>query len=155
MPLELRSDAVQDGRPIPKKYTGDGDDISPPLEWSGAPEGTKTFALIVDDPDAPRSSWTHWVLFNIPATCTALPEGVYTERVVLGSAKQGENDFGNFGNGGPAPPRGHGVHRYFFRLYALSDELALEPGVHKAEVMDAMHPLILAEAQLVGTYERR
>jgi Raf kinase inhibitor-like YbhB/YbcL family protein len=155
MALELRSDAIQDGRPIPTKYTGDGDDVSPPLQWSGAPDGAKSFVLIMDDPDAPNGTWVHWVLFNIPAQCTALPEGVYTERTVLGGAKQGENDFGNFGYGGPAPPPGHGPHRYFFKLYALDDELPLEPGVTKAEVVEAMTGKVLSQAQLMGSYERK
>ena len=154
MSIQLTSSAFADGSPIPSKYTCDGNDTSPPLKWSGVPQGTKSLALICDDPDAPAGIWVHWVMYNIPATVTELPEGVPTGDAVLGSARQGVNDFRRIGYGGPCPPRGN-PHRYYFKLYALDTELALKPKATKKDVVDAMQGHILAEGQLMGTYRRR
>ncbi len=118
MSIELTSTAFQKGETIPKQYTGDGADQSPPLRWSEPPSGTKSIALICDDPDAPRGTWVHWVLFNLPPQTRELEEGVPTTATLGNGAKQGKNDFGNIGYGGPAPPKGK-PHRYFFKLYAL------------------------------------
>ena len=153
MTLDLTSSAFKDGETIPSKYTCDGSDASPPLEWSSVPEGTKTLALICDDPDAPVGTWVHWVLYNIPADATSLPEGVPMDEVVESGAFQGKNDFKRTGYGGPCPPPGK-PHRYFFKLYALKTELDLKPGAKKKDVEKAMKGRVLAEGQLVGMYKR-
>src|SRR6516165_8657122 len=133
MSIELTSKAFQPGAAIPKQYTGDGADRSPPLGWSDPPPGTKSLALICDDPDAPRGTWVHWVLFNLPAQTRELDEGVPTTETLPTGAKQGKNDFGNIGYGGPAPPKGKG-HRYFFKLYALGVAVDLAPGATKTQL---------------------
>ncbi len=155
--LILQSEAFSQNQTVPRKHTDDGDDISPPLTWSDLPEGTKELALIMDDPDAPRPEpWVHWVLYGIPADARSLPEGVPTSARVSSpaGALQGKNSFGNLGYGGPAPPRGHGVHHYHFKLYALDLELNLEPGATKEALLKAMQGHILAQGELVGTYQR-
>lgn len=152
MTLELRSAAFQDGMPIPVRYTGDGEDASPPLAWSSAPEGTQELALICEDPDAPRAEpFVHWVAFGISPHLMGLPENVGSESVQL---EQGRNDFGKIGYGGPQPPEGHGVHDYHFKLYAIDRKLDLEPGATKAELLEAIGDSIIETAELVGTYER-
>ncbi len=151
--LTLTSPSFADGNPIPTKHTGDGQDVSPPLRWSGVPDGVRSFALICDDPDAPVGTWVHWVVFNLPATLTELPENVPPAEHVAGGAKQGRNDFGHPGYGGPAPPPGK-PHRYFFKLYALECEVGLRPGATKADLLKAMQGHVLAEGQLMGTYQR-
>jgi hypothetical protein len=153
MSIEFTSTAFQQGMAIPKQYTGDGADHSPPLRWSEPPPETKSIALIGDDPDAPRGTWVHWVLFNLPAQNRELEEGVPTTATLASGAKQGKNDFGNIGYGGPAPPKGK-PHRYFFKLYALAVDVDLPPGATKAQLEDAMKGHILAEGQLMGTYQR-
>jgi Raf kinase inhibitor-like YbhB/YbcL family protein len=153
MSIELTSTAFQKGETIPKQYTGDGVDQSPPLRWSEPPSGTKSLALICDDPDAPRGTWVHWVLFNLPAQARELEENVPTTATLGNGAKQGKNDFGNIGYGGPAPPKGK-PHRYFFKLYALAVAVDLTPGATKAQLEDAMKGHILAEGELMGTYKR-
>lgn len=153
MSLELTSTAFQVGETIPKKYTGDGADRSPPLAWSEPPSGTKSLALICDDPDAPRGTWVHWVLFNLPSETRELVEGVPTSETLDNGAKQGKNDFGNIGYGGPAPLKGK-PHRYFFKLCALDAILNLPAGATKAQLVGAMTGHILAEGQLMGTYGR-
>jgi Raf kinase inhibitor-like YbhB/YbcL family protein len=153
MSIELTSPAFQARMPIPKQHTGDGADQSPPLRWSEPPSGTKSLALICDDPDAPGGTWVHWVLFNLPARDRELAEGVPTTEVLGNGAKQGKNDFDKIGYGGPAPPQGK-LHRYFFKLYALDRALDLPPGATKAQLVDAMKGHILGEGQLVGTYRR-
>ncbi len=153
----IESSAFQQHQPIPKKYTGDGEDKSPPLSWSGAPGGTKEFALIVDDPDAPRPEpWVHWVLYGIPAEISTLPEGVAPAQHVSAPARmlQGKNSWGKIGYGGPAPPRGHGLHHYHFKLYALDMKLNLDAGEMKEAVLEAMSGHVLAQAELIGTYQR-
>jgi Raf kinase inhibitor-like YbhB/YbcL family protein len=153
MSIEITSTAFKAENPIPKKYTGDGADQSPPLHWSEPPSGTKSIALICDDPDAPRGTWVHWVLFNVSAQTDDLEEGVPTTETLGNGAKQGKNDFGNIGYGGPAPPKGK-AHRYFFKVYALDVTLDLPPGATKAQLEAAMKGHILAEGQLMGTYQR-
>ena len=153
MTLELASPAFEDDETIPSKFTCDGGDISPPLEWSGVPEGTKSLALICDDPDAPMGTWVHWVLYGLPADTTLLPEGVPTDEAVENGALQGKNDFKRIGYGGPCPPPGK-PHRYFFKLYAVDSELDLKPGATKKDLVRAMKGHVLAEGRLVGRYKR-
>jgi Raf kinase inhibitor-like YbhB/YbcL family protein len=153
MSIEVTSTAFQQGMTIPKQYTGDGADQSPTLSWSEPPSGTKSIALICDDPDAPRGTWVHWILFNLPSQTRELEEGVPTTATLPSGAKQGKNDFGNIGYGGPAPPKGK-AHRYFFKLYALGVAVDLAPGASKAQLENAMKGHILSEGQLIGTYKR-
>lgn len=153
MTMAITSAAFSEGASIPKKYTCDAEDFSPPLAWSGVPAGAQSLALIADDPDAPVGTWVHWVLFNMPATLTGLPEGLQKTSSVAGVGLQGNNDFRRPGYGGPCPPRGK-PHRYFFKLYALDAPLSLEAGAAKADVEKAMRGHILGEAQLMGTYQR-
>lgn len=153
MSIELTSTAFQPGTTIPKQYTGDGADRSPPIRWSEPPSGTKSIALICDDPDAPRGTWVHWVLFNLSPQTRELEEGVPTTATLPYGVKQGKNDFGNIGYGGPAPPKGK-LHRYFFKLYALVVAMDLAPGATKAQLEAAMRGHILAEGQVMGTYKR-
>lgn len=151
--MKVTSSAFQEGEIIPKQYTGDGKDISPPLAWEGAPAAAQSFALICDDPDAPRGDWVHWVLFNLPADTTDLPEAVPAEKTVLVTARQGTNDFRNIGYSGPSPPRGP-AHRYYFKGYALDLVLNLKAGATKQELLDAMTGHIIAEGKLMGRYGR-
>ncbi|MFO0866954.1 MAG: YbhB/YbcL family Raf kinase inhibitor-like protein [Gemmataceae bacterium] len=153
MTFRLRSSAFGEGQTIPKKYTGDGDDVSPPLEWSAPPNETASLALICDDPDAPRQTWVHWVLFNIPAELRSLAEGISSDGQAAGIGVQGKNDFDDLRYGGPAPPRGK-PHRYFFKLYALDAHLDLREGATKEELLAAMQGHVLGEAQTMGTYQR-
>lgn len=153
MSIEVTSTAFQQGKAIPKQYTGDGVDQSPPLQWSEPPAGTKSLALICDDPDAPVGTWVHWVLFNLPADTRELKEGLPTTETLKDAPKQGKNDFGKIGYGGPAPPKGK-PHRYFFKVYALDKAVDLTPGATKARLEEAMEGHILAEGQLMGTYQR-
>jgi len=153
MTIELTSTAFQPGATIPKQHTGDGPDRSPPLRWSEPPSGTKSLALICDDPDAPRGTWVHWVLFNMPVQARELEEGVPPTETLGNGARQGKNDFGNIGYGGPAPPKGK-PHRYFFKVYALDTAPELPPGATKVQLVSAMKGHILAEGQLMGTYGR-
>jgi Raf kinase inhibitor-like YbhB/YbcL family protein len=153
MRIELTSKAFRNGENIPKQFTGDDKDISPPLQWTDSPEGTKSLALICDDPDAPRGTWVHWVIFNLPAAARELEQGVATKDVLDNGARQGKNDFGKIGYGGPAPPPGK-AHRYFFKLYALDTTLDLAAGVTKEQVVAGMKGHALAEGQLMGRYQR-
>ncbi|MCK4646011.1 MAG: YbhB/YbcL family Raf kinase inhibitor-like protein [Candidatus Aminicenantes bacterium] len=152
MDIKVTSLSFQEGGTIPQKYTCDGEDISPPLAWSSAPEGTKSFALISDDPDAPMGTWVHWVIFNIPANVAELHEHIPPESILKNGAKQGMNDFRRIGYGGPCPPGG--THRYFFKLYALDTEIDIVVGASKQELLRAMEGHILDEGQLMGTYAR-
>lgn len=154
MSMKLESSAFANGSPIPEKHSKDGADASPALSWSGAPEGTKSLALVCDDPDAPRGTWVHWVYFDIPASLTSLQEGVAKGEKPKSGGVQGKNDFGDVGWGGPQPPRGHGVHHYEFRLSALDTLLSLPPGSTKAQVEEAMRGHVLAQAKTMGTYRR-
>jgi len=153
MKIDLTSAAFGEGEIIPKQCTADGKDISPALHWSSPPPGTKSFVLICDDPDAPRGTWVHWVMFNIAADQRELPEAVPTQEEFDGGAKQGTNDFKKIGYGGPSPPPGK-PHRYFFKLYALGSELSLQPGAAKADLEKAMAGHILGKAELMGRYKR-
>jgi hypothetical protein len=150
--MELASLSFKNEDMIPAKYTCDGQNISPPLSWSNAPEKTKSFALICDDPDAPVGLWVHWVLFDIPAAVNSLPEKVSRQEDIAGLGKNGKNTSGRLGYDGPCPPGG--THRYYFKLYALNDMLNLKPGVTKDELLEAMKGRILSEAQLMGRYKR-
>jgi len=156
MPLTLTSPVFSDQGEIPKRYTCEGADVSPPLSWSDPPEGTKSLALIVDDPDAPdpkapRMTWVHWVLYNLPPTAGGLPEGVASEDLPPGT-REGLNDWRRTGYGGPCPPIGR--HRYFHKLYAL-DVLLPDLGTPaKAELERAMEGHVLARVELVGTYQK-
>lgn len=151
MAFRLIVHGFRDGGEVPRIHTGEGADLAPGLEWSGEPEATKSFALIVDDPDAPVGTWNHWLLWDIRAGTHLVRQGF--QPGTLGVS--GTNDFGRQGYGGPMPPRGHGSHRYFFRLYALSKEsLGLKAGAKRADVNKAMNGAILAAAEFVGRYER-
>jgi len=156
MTLRLTSAAFQDEGMIPRTYTCDGSDQSPPLEWSGVPEKARSLALICDDPDAPGGTWSHWVIYNMAPQARMLGEGLApTEQLKLEgdlSARQGKNDFGKIGYGGPCPPRG--THRYFFRLYALETELDPGAGATRSTVLRAMDGHIIAEGRLMGKYSR-
>jgi Raf kinase inhibitor-like YbhB/YbcL family protein len=145
--LELTSSAFDDGEPIPEKHTADGAGSSPPLRWEFVPEGTRTLALIVHDPDAPSGDFIHWLAWNIDPESGGLDEGVP-------APAEGTHGFGGPGWAGPSPPEGHGPHRYFFELYALDTELDLEAGAAREQLEDAMEGHVLARAQLMGTYER-
>lgn len=151
--ISLYSPAFKNGSYIPKKYALEGEDLSPPLEWSNIPEGTISYVLLVIDPDAPMGPFTHWVLYNIPATITRLPEGVPKTLKVEGVGLQGYNDYGRIGYGGPHPPKGS-THRYIFRIYALDTFLELEPGAKLREVLRAMEGHVLGYGELVGLYSR-
>ncbi len=152
MTIELTSPAFAQGQPIPVKYTCRGEDISPALAWSEPPAGTQTFALIMDDPDAPAGTWVHWVLFNIPASARSLPEAFPSEASLPDGSQSGKNSWGRTGYGGPCPPSG--THRYFFKLYALDEPLAIQPGADKGELEKAMVGHILATAELMGTFSK-
>ena len=150
--MEITSPAFKEGTMIPRKFTCDDIDISPPLRWSGVPEGTKTFAIICDDPDAPMGTWVHWVLFNLPGNIREIPEGMSQQEMLPNGARQGTNDFGKIGYGGPCPPGG--THRYYFKIYALAKKLDVEAGITKDELLQAMQGSILSEEKLMGKYRR-
>lgn len=150
--MQLTSEAFEHNRPIPRKYSCDGSDISPPLSWSDAPGATETFALICDDPDAPGGTFVHWLYYNIPAKAESLSEGVPNDPQPNPGGMQGKNSFGKVGYGGPCPPGG--THRYFFTLYALDIKLDVSPGLDKRELLKTIDGHVLGEAQLMGTYER-
>jgi Raf kinase inhibitor-like YbhB/YbcL family protein len=156
MPPKISSTAFTPNGPIPAKYTCEGADISPPLAWSGAPEGTRTFALIVDDPDAPDPAkpqrvYVHWVVYNIPGTATKFAEGAAKSGLPPG-AEQGSNDWGKQTYGGPCPPIGR--HRYFFKLYALDTQLSLKNPT-KAQLEKAMQGHVIGQGEIVGTYQKK
>jgi Raf kinase inhibitor-like YbhB/YbcL family protein len=150
--MTLTSSAFNNGEQIPTKYGCDGEKISPPLAWANAPAGTRSFLLIVDDPDAPRGTFTHWVIFNIPASVTSLPEDVPTNPTLSNGATQGQNGAGRIGYTSPCPPSG--THRYMFQLYALDTQLTLAPGATKQDVLDAMQGHIIGQTILTGLYTR-
>jgi hypothetical protein len=158
MTIILQSPAFKQNHLIPRRYTGDGEDVSPELSWSGVPPAAKELALLVEDPDAPTPEpWVHWVLYRIPPTTMSLAEHVLAALHVAqpAGALQGKNSWPKgIGYRGPAPPKGHGLHHYYFRLYALDVPLNLEPGADKATVVKAMSGHILADGELVGTYQR-
>ncbi len=152
MAFEMTSSAFQQEKMIPAKYTCDGEDLSPALTWSSPPEGTASFALVCDDPDAPVGIWIHWVIYNIPAESRGLAEAVPKKERLPDDTIQGISDFKRIGYGGPCPPSG--THRYYFKLYALDRKLDLPPGATKKSLLHAMGGHILGEAVLMGRYKR-
>lgn len=151
MSFKLTIEGFADGTEIPRRFTCDGDDISPRSRWSGEPAETKSFALIMDDPDAPGGTFNHWLIWDIPAYIHSLPEG--NEHASLGQA--GTNDFRKRGYGGPCPPKGGGPHRYFFRLFALdTPALGLSPAAKRSALSRALREHTLAQAEYMGRYER-
>lgn len=151
--IQVSSPAFADGATILTEYTCDGEDASPPLRWSGAPEGTESIALVADDPDAPGGTWVHWVRYAIPPDVTELAGGSPDDALLSNGARHGTNDFKRLGYGGPCPPRGS-PHRYFFKVYALDIEVGLAPGATKKELLRSMEGHILAQGRLTGTYQR-
>ena len=153
MVITVTSSAFEEASMIPSKYTCDGENISPPLKWEGAPDGTESFALISDDPDAPMKTWVHWVMWNIPADVKELPENIPPDKTLPNGSSQGITDFKRHGYGGPCPPSGN--HRYYFRIYALDTELGLVNTSTKKDLLKAMEGHIIAEGHLMGKYKRR
>jgi Raf kinase inhibitor-like YbhB/YbcL family protein len=145
--LHIASSAFEEGDQIPRRHTCDGENISPGLSFAGIPEGTRSLALIVDDPDAPVGTFDHWLAWGIDPGAGGIDEGE-------GAPREGANGFGGTGYSGPCPPPGHGPHRYYFRLHALDAELELRPGADRAELELALEGHVLATAELVGRYER-
>lgn len=154
MKLNLTSTAFAEGQPIPRRHAFDDQNLLPMLEWSGVPSATKSLALICDDPDAPMGIWVHWVIYGLPPASTGLAEDVPKSPELVSSAKQGMNDYKHIGYGGPCPPPGK-PHRYFFKLYALDIMTDLNPGLTKKDLLKAMAGHVLAEGQLMGTYQQK
>ena len=157
MTLIIQSSVFANNEKIPVRFSGDGADVSPALTWSGVPDGAKELALIMDDPDAPTPEpWVHWVIYKIPVSATGLPENVAKTEAVSepAGALQGKNSWGKVGYGGPAPPRGHGVHHYHFKLYALDAALNVSAGLDKKGLQKAIEGHVLAQGELIGTYQR-
>jgi Raf kinase inhibitor-like YbhB/YbcL family protein len=150
--IKVMSAAFKDGQPIPRQYTCNGVNVSPPLEWSGVPKSARTIAIIADDPDAPAGTWVHWVLYNLPADNIGLVENLPATENLKAGGFQGKNDFDKVGYGGPCPPSG--THRYFFKVYALDAELPLKAEATKADLEKAMEGHIVGQGQLIGTYSR-
>lgn len=145
--LAIRSSAFEPHGRIPERHTGDGDDVAPALEWTGVPSGTESFALVVHDPDAPLvDGFTHWTAYGIPGDSTGLPEGGR-------DTVSGTNSFGNRGYNGPMPPQGHGPHHYYFWVYALDQDLGLEPGLDRRELLDRIEDHVIEQARVIGIYE--
>jgi len=154
MAFNITTKAFKPADSIPKKYTCDGANISPDLKWSDPPKNAKSFALICDDPDAPVGTFTHWILYGLWHDASELPEGMKKDpEVAYPKCKQGKNDFGGIGYGGPCPPGGS-RHRYYFKLYALDAELTLQAGATRTQLERAMHGHVLAQAEVMGTYQR-
>jgi hypothetical protein len=153
MEIKITSSAFKNDGLIPSKYTCDGDDVSPPLQWEAVPQDAKSIAIICDDPDAPMGTFVHWVLFNLPADVKELAEKVPVDKTLPNGASQGITDFGRVGYGGPCPPSG--THRYFFKIYALDMKLDLAAGARKNQLLKAMEGHMLAQGQLVGKYKRQ
>jgi len=151
--MKLVSTAFTYRETIPTRFTCEGDDISPPLSWSGVPKDTESLALILDDPDAPMGTFTHWLLYNIPISLSELLEGISLSGKLPKSLREGFNDFGNKGYGGPCPPRHKGAHRYYFRLYALNRALEMTGQVTRRQLLDAIQKKVLEEAILIGKFE--
>lgn len=150
--ITLVSAAFKEGQPIPRQYACDGVNVSPPLEWGSAPKNAKTIAIIADDPDAPAGTWVHWVLYNLPAENIGLVENVPATETLNAGGFQGKNDFGKIGYGGPCPPSG--THHYFFKVFAVDDELPLKAGATRAELEKALEGHVISKGQLMGTYKR-
>ncbi len=155
MGFAIKSTAFNEGDAIPRENSCEGEDASPELAWEGAPEGSKSFSLIVEDPDAPVGTFIHWVIYDIPGDQSGLPGALSIELELEGGTKQGRNGFGRTGYGGPCPPKGHGPHRYFFKLRALDvAEVGLPAGAGNKALEKAMEGHVLGEATLMGVYER-
>jgi Raf kinase inhibitor-like YbhB/YbcL family protein len=153
MTMSLSSPHWRRGETIPKEFTADGEDVSPPLHFEGVPSGTRSFALVCDDPDAPVGTWVHWVLYNIPGVSKGLPGGVATDPTLPDGSRQGKNSWNRIGYGGPSPPPGS-PHRYFFRLYALREPLSSPPGLSAKEIETAARAKAIEMAEFMGTYGR-
>ena len=153
MDFKIASTSFRNGDLIPAKYTCDGVNISPPLNWQAHPQGAKTFALINDDPDAPAGDWVHWIVYNIPAGTAELKEAASSKKLLPAGSMEGKNDFGKSAYGGPCPPSG--THRYFFKLNALDTALSFQGNPNKKMLLDAMKGHILAQATLIGKYKRQ
>jgi Raf kinase inhibitor-like YbhB/YbcL family protein len=153
MKIQISSTAFAAGQPIPQKHSYEDKNLSPALQWSGVPPETKSLALICDDPDAPMGTWVHWVIYDLPAATAGLAEGVPQSSELANGVKQGVNDYKKIGYGGPCPPPGK-PHRYFFKLYALDTMPDLKPGATKADLLKTMEGHIVAEGQLMGTFQR-
>ncbi len=153
MVLSIRTPAWKNGERIPTRFTADGPDISPRFEFGGVPVGTRAFALICDDPDAPVGTWVHWVLYDIPGTARSLAEGVPADPRLADGSRHGKNSWKKYGYGGPSPPPGK-PHRYFFRLYALREPLGAEPGLTAAQAESLAKSRAIESAQYLGTYGR-
>jgi Raf kinase inhibitor-like YbhB/YbcL family protein len=153
MAFELTSSAFAQGEMVPVRYTCDGDDVSPPLEWGDPPQAAESFALINDDPDAPAGTWDHWILYTLPPEARSLPEGVPSDAELPDGSRHGQNSWRRLGYGGPCPPSG--THRYFFKLYALDTTLDLAPGANKKQLLQAMEGHVLGQAELMGVYSRK
>lgn len=151
--FQLTCPAFRQNAMIPRQFTCEGEDLSPPLQWTDSPTGTQSFALICDDPDAPMGTWVHWVIYNIPTESSGLPEGVSRADSLSDGARQGFTDFQKTGYGGPCPPPGK-PHRYFFKLYALDGKLSVKGKATKESVLAAMEGHVLGQATLMGLYER-
>ena len=151
--IQITSAAFKEGELIPRQYTCDGVNISPPLEWTGAPRSAKTIALVADDPDAPAGTWVHWVLYNLPAANIGMVENLPATEDLKAGGSQGKNDFGKIGYGGPCPPSG--THRYYFKIFAVDTELPLKGGASKAELLKALEGHVVGQGQLLGTYRRQ
>lgn len=150
--IKIISAAFEEGGMIPQKYTCDGMDVSPSLAWESLPGEAKSLALICEDPDAPAGTWVHWILYNLSSEIKELAENVPVDKTLANGAMQGTNDFGKIGYGGPCPPGG--THRYYFKLYALDTDLGVEPGITKAQLLEAIEGHVLSEGQLMGRYKR-
>jgi len=152
--MKLVSTAFTPGETIPTRFTCEGDDISPQLSWSGIPKDTESLALILEDPDAPMETFTHWLLYNIPTNLSEMEQGISLSKKLSEGIREGLNDFGKQGYGGPCPPRNKGAHRYYFRLYALNQVLELSGRVRRQLLLDSIQDKILGEAVLMGKFER-
>jgi Raf kinase inhibitor-like YbhB/YbcL family protein len=152
--MKIKSSAFENQATIPSRYTCEGENISPPLNWEGVPEEAKALALVVDDPDSSSGKFTHWVIYNIPIIPAKLEEGASLSDRFSKGLREGFNDFGNQGYGGPCPPRGGGEHRYFFRLFALKDKLDISGRITRDQLMDAIEGSTLGEAHLMAKFGR-
>ncbi len=150
MDIQVSSKSFLNNQTIPSRYTCDGENISPPLVWSEVPDKTRSIAIICDDPDAPSGDWVHWLIYNIDPNINELPENIPLKRIIDGNTRQGINDFGKTGYGGPCPPSGN--HRYFFRLFALDTVLDLKENAKKKDLLNAMKNHVVAEGELIGLY---
>jgi len=151
--IQVLSSAFKEGGMIPQQYACDGEDTSPPLSWESVPEGTRSIAVIADDPDAPGGTFVHWVLYDLPANVRELPESLPKEETPPSGGTQGKNSFGKIGYGGPCPPSG--THRYFFKVYALNARTNLAPGKSKEDLLETMEGHVLAQGQIMGRYKKQ